>query len=163
MPDDEEILKAYENELTRPEPARPRSNRGFWIVVGTLLIAGIVLVVEIVANRDIKDSIGHAQFTLRTAQAAAETIEEATGSFATATPDGLGAREPTLTYLGADDASSALDEVSVAATPTEWGAAVEARPGACFYLHLRVGEDPLYGFGTECTGAIALEAVDPRW
>lgn len=163
MPDDDEVLRAYEDELSQPEPVRPRSHRGFWIVAGAIVIAGIVLVVEIVANRDIKDSIGHAQFTLRTAQAAADAIEEATGSFAAATPEGLAEQDPSLTYLGADDASSSLDEVSVAATPTEWGAAVEARPGACFYLHLRVGEDPLYGFGTECTGTVALEAVDPRW
>ena len=163
MSDDDEVLRAYEDELSQPEPVRPRSNRGFWIVAGTIVIAGIVLVVEIVANRDIKDSIGHAQFTLRTAQAAAEAIEAASGSFAAATPEGLAEQDPSLTYVGSDEPSRSLDTVSVAATPTEWGAAVQTRPGACFYVHLRVGEDPLYGFGTECTGAVALEAVDPRW
>jgi hypothetical protein len=163
VPDDDDILEAYEQELAQPEPARPRSNRGFWIVAGAMVIASVVLVVEIVANLDIKDSIGHAQHTLRTAQAAAESIESSTGSFALATPEALAEREPSLTYLGPDDPSRSLDTVSIAGTSTEWGAAVQTRPGACFYLHLRSGEDPLYGFGTECTGAVALEAVDPRW
>jgi hypothetical protein len=163
VPDDDEILESYEDEFARPAPVRPRSNRGFWLVAGTIVIGSIFLLVEIWANRDIKDSIAHAQSSLRTAQAAAEAIEEATGSFSAATPTGLAERDPSLTYLGPDEASRSLDAVSVAATPTEWGAAVETRPGACFYLRLRVGEDPLYGFGTKCTGTVALDAVDPRW
>ena len=163
MPDDDEILRAYDEELSTPEPPPRRSNRGFWLVAGTMLITAVVLVVEIVANRDIKDSIAHAQYSLRTAQAAAEAIEESTGSFAAATPEALAARDPSITYLGPEEASQGLDEISVATTPTAWGAAVQARPGACFYVHLRSGEDPLYGSGTECTGTVALDAVDPRW
>lgn len=163
MPDDDEILEAYEDDFSRPAPARPRSNRGFWLVAGTIVIGSIFLLVEIWVNRDIKDAIAHAQFSLRTAQAAAEAIETDTGSFAGATAEGMAARDPSLTYLGPDEASRSLDAVSVATTPTEWGAAVETRPGACFYLRLRVGEDPLYGFGTECTGTVALQATDPRW
>lgn len=163
MPDDDDILEAYEQELARPEPARPRSNRGFWIVACAMVIASVIVVVEIVANLDIKDSIAHAQFSLRTAQAAAESIEAASGSFAGATPEGLMARDPSLRAVGPGEASRSLDTVSVAGTATEFGAAVQARPGACFYLHLRVGEEPLYGFGTECTGDVALEAADPRW
>lgn len=163
MPDDDEILEAYERELGEPEPRRPRSNRGFWIVAVTIAVACVVVVVEIFANRGVKDTIAHAQFSLREAQAAAASIEARTGTFAAATPEVLAEEEPSLTFVGADEASTALDTVSVAATPTAWGAAVQARPGACFYLHLRAGEDPLYGYGTECTGAVALEAVDPRW
>jgi hypothetical protein len=161
--DDDDIIEAYEEQLAEPDPERPRSSRGFWIVVGVIVVAAVVLVVEIFANRDIKDSIAHAQFTLRAAQAAAESIETATGTFAAATPEALATEDPSLTYLAGDVASTSLDAVSVAATPTEWGVAVQARPGACFYVHLRADEDPLYGFGTECTGLVALEAIDPRW
>ena len=161
--DDDDIIEAYERQLAEPEPARPRSNRGFWIVAGTIAVASVVIVVEIFANRDIKDSIAHAQFSLRAAQAAAESIEAAAGTFAAATPAALAEDEASLTFLGAQEASRSLSEVSVAATETEWGAAVQTRPGACFYLHLRSGEDPLYGFGTECTGLVALDAIDPRW
>lgn len=163
MPDDDEILEAYEDEFARPAPPRRRSNRGFWLVAGTIVIGSIFLLVEIWVNRDLKESIGHAQFSLRSAQAAAETIEARTGSFAAATPEALAEQEPSLTFLAPDEASRSLDAVSVATTGTEWGAAVQTRPGACFYIHLRADEDPLYGFGTECTGTEALEAVDPRW
>jgi hypothetical protein len=163
MRDDDELLEAYEDEFARPSGPARRSNRGFWLVSGTIVIGSIFLLAEIWVNRDLKDSIAHAQFSLRAAQAAAEEIETSTGSFAAAGPDALAEREPTLTYLGPDEVSRAPEEISVAATATEWGAAVETRPGACFYLHLRTGEDPLYGFGTECTGTMALRATDPRW
>lgn len=163
MRDDDEILEAYEDEFARPTPPVRRSNRGFWLVSGTIVIGSIFLLAEIWVNRDLKDSIAHAQSSLRTAQAAAEQIEAMTGSFATATPEAMAERAPTLTYLGPDEASRSPDTVSVAATATAWGAAVETRPGACFYLHLRAGDDPLYGFGTECTGTMALRASDPRW
>jgi hypothetical protein len=161
--DDDDIIEAYEQELGRPEPERPRSNRGFWIVAGSIAVVGMVTVVAIFANRDIKDSIAHAQFSLRTAQAAAEAIEADTGTFAAATPQALAEREGSIAFLGAEDASTSLDAVSVATTETDWGAAVQTRPGACFYLHLRSGEDPLYGFGTDCTGVEALGAADARW
>lgn len=163
MPDDDDILEAYEEEFTRPVPPRPRSNRGFWLVAGTIVIGSVFLLVEIWVNRDLKESIAHAQFSLRVAQAGAEAIEVRTGSYADATPPALAGEDPSLTYLAPDDASRSLDEVSIAATAVEWGAAVQTRPGACFYIHLRAGEDPLYGFGTECTGTMALQAVDPRW
>jgi hypothetical protein len=161
--DDDEILEAYERELVEPEPARPRANRGFWIVAATIVVTSVVVVVSIFANRGIKDAIAHAQFSLRGAQAVAASIEGATGTFAAATSEALAEEEPTLTFVGPGEPSTSLDMVSVAVTATEWGAAVQVRPGACFYLHLRSGEDPLYGYGTECTGAVALEADDPRW
>jgi len=56
-----------------------------------------------------------------------------------------------------------LGDVSVATRPASWAAAVQARPGACFYLHLTDGGEVLYGVGTVCTGATAMNATDPRW
>ena len=68
MHDDDEILETYEHEFEfDAEPAPRRSNRGFWLVAGSILVGSIVLVVEIFANRPIANTIGHAQFDLRAA------------------------------------------------------------------------------------------------
>ena len=158
---DDDVIRAYEEEF-RPEPA-PRSNRGFWIVAGTFLVSGVFLIVEIFANRPIATSIGHAQSTLRKAQAAAEAVKDRSGSFLDADAKGLAEEETGLTFRSADEASVGLDDVSISASDTVWAAAVQVRPGACFYIRLDVGEDPRYGAGTGCTGEVALLARDSRW
>jgi hypothetical protein len=158
---DDDIIRAYDEELG-PEPP-PRSNRGFWVVVGTLLLGGVFLVVEIFANRPLADSIGHAQQTLREAQAVAEVALARTGGFGAADADALSARMPNLTFRSGDESSAGLNDVSVSASDSTWAAAVQIRPGACFYLKLDRGGDPLYGSGTECTGTAALNAQDARW
>jgi len=166
MKDDDELIRAYEEEFSAQTPTK-RSNRGFWLVLGTLLVASIVMLVEIFANRPIADTIGHAQHSLRAAQAGAERQLAETGSFAGADAAGLtasGAGDADgLTFVAADEASRGLDSISVWASDTEWAAAVEARPGACFYLRLRANEDDLYGVGTECTADVARTVTDPRW
>jgi hypothetical protein len=161
MAADDDLIRAYDEELG-PEPTPP-SNRGFWIVAGTLVLGGVFLLVEIFANRPLANSIGHAQDSLRRAQAAAETVHSRTASFEEADPESLEGDVPDLRFLAGDDASFGLDVVSVSASDHVWAAAVEARPGACFYLRLGVGEDPRYGAGTECTGEAALLADDTRW
>lgn len=161
MATDDDILRAYDDELG-PEPA-PRSNRRFWLVVGAMALGGIVLIVEIFANRNLADTIGHAQHTLRQAQAGAELIQSRTGSFERANAEELAQDLPELAFREAGDASFGLDVVSVSASETTWAAAVQARPGACFYLRLDMGSDPRYGSGSECTGEAALAAEDSRW
>ena len=161
MATDDDLIRAYDDELG-PEPGH-RSNRGFWVIAGTLLVGGLFLLVEIFANRPLANSIGHAQDTLRRAQAAAEVVHGRTGSFEEADAEALGEDVPDLTFRSADEASAGLDVVSVSASETAWAAAVQARPGACFYIRLAVGSDPRYGAGTDCTGEAALLAADPRW
>jgi hypothetical protein len=161
MSTEDEILRAYEAEFAPEPPAR--KNRGFWIVMGVLLASGVFLVVEILAHRPLADTIGHAQDTLRRAQGAAETIRSDGGSFAEADGAGLSQAVPSLRFVGSDQASTGLDVVSVAASDEIWAAAVQARPGACFFLRLDVGEDPRYGTGESCTGEAALGAAEPRW
>ena len=158
---DDDVIRAYEDELG-PEPV-PRPNRGFWVVAGTMLVGGLFLLVEIFANRPLANSIGHAQDSLRRAEAAAEIVYNRTASFEGADAESLEEDVPDLAFRAADEASFGLDVVSVSASDLEWAAAVQTRPGACFYLHLRVGEDARYGVGTECTGQAALLAEDPRW
>ena len=157
---DDEVIRAYEEEFGR-EPT-PRSNRGFWIVAGTLLVSGLFLIVEIFANRPLANSIGHAQSSLRKAQAAAELIHDRTGSFEEADATALREDVTDLSFRSGAESSVGLDDVSVSASDTGWAAAVQVRPGACFYIRLG-GADPRYGAGTECTGEVALSANDPRW
>jgi hypothetical protein len=169
VPDDDDILRAYERELGDAEfPDQPRrSNRGFWLVVGALAVSSIVLVVEIFANRPIATTIGHAQFDLRQAQAVASQIRSSTGSFVAAGAAGLNEanlNDGELTAVGPDEASSGLDELSVYADEETWAAAVSVTPGACFYLRLDTDrQDPLYGVGTTCTAREALGSRDDRW
>jgi hypothetical protein len=170
MRDDDEIIEAYEMEIggASPAPAEPRrSNRGFWLVLGAILAASAILMVEIFANRPIAETIGRAQHDLRAAEAEARSVLDATGTFEAADAEALdaaGLDGGALNVVGPDEASSGLGEVSVYADATTWAAAVSARPNACFYLKLVAGrDDPLYGVGTECTGREALDSRDPRW
>ena len=161
MAADDEVIRAYDEELG-PEPM-PSSNRGFWVVAGTLLVGCTFLVVEIFANRPLANAIGHAQDSLRRAQDAAGVVYGRTASYQEADADSLGEDVTDLTLRPGDEASIGLDVVSVSASDLAWGAAVQTRPGACFYVHLQVGQDARYGAGTECTGEAALLANDPRW
>ncbi|MGZ8583387.1 MAG: hypothetical protein ACXWXN_09425 [Actinomycetota bacterium] len=170
MRDDDEIIEAYEQEIgdAPPAPAEPRrSNRGFWLVLGAIVAASAILMVEIFANRPIAETIGRAQHDLRAAEAEARSVLDETGTFEGADAEALDAAsldDGALRVVGPDETSSGLGEVSVYADATTWAAAVSARPNACFYLKLVVGrDDPLYGVGTECTAREALDARDPRW
>ena len=161
MHDDDEILEVGDPRSVAQ--GGPRSNRGFWLVAGALLVTSMLLVVAIFANRGTKDAIAHAQFTLRTAQAAAERIRVETGGFVGADAATLGARGTDLTYVGADAVSAGPGEVSVLAGERGWAAAVSARPNACFYLRIDDDGEVSYGSGTVCTGREALAASDTRW
>jgi hypothetical protein len=157
-----------DNDMTVSEgavaeaPSR-RSNRGFWLVAGSLLLASVFMLVEIFANFGMKDTVAHAEHTLRGVQAAAERIRDADGSLAAADQIRLATMEPTFSYVAGDDVAHGLDQVSVATAGSAWAAAVEVRPGACFYLHLLADGRVFYGAGTVCTGREALQATDPRW
>jgi len=140
-----------------------RHNRGFWLVVGSIGLACVLLVAAILSNAPMKETIGHAEDTLRVAQAAAQRIHDASGSFGSADAAALATADPSHTYRSGATASTGLDDVSVATRPGSWAAAVQARPGACFYLHLTDGGDVFYGVGTVCTGSVAMNATDPRW
>ena len=80
VPVDDDI--AIDSEATADAPAFRRSTRGFWLVTGAMVLGCVFIVVEIFANFGMKDTIAHAEFTLRTAQAAAERVHEADGTYA---------------------------------------------------------------------------------
>jgi hypothetical protein len=145
-------------------PPSRRTTRGFWMVAGTMALASIVVVVAIVANVGMKDTIGHAQHSLLRARAAAEWERTQAGSLRGADAVGLAGAVEGLSFVGPDTPSAGLDEVSVLADDLTWAAAVEVRPGACFFLRLTPTGDPSYGSGTECTGREAgRSATDTDW
>jgi hypothetical protein len=63
--------------------------------------------------------------------------------------------EPSLQYV--TGASTGPNVISVAATATDWGAAVQSASGTCFYLHLGASGAHT-GTGSTCTGQAALSA-----
>ena len=71
--------------------------------------------------------------------------------------------EPTLLWVPGTEASGGLDERERGIRRLVVGGAVQAQPGACFYLHITPSGDVFYGVGTDCTGQKALQATDPRW
>ncbi len=102
-----------------------------------------------------------AKANARTAEGAASAAYQSAGGFATVLPQQLSILDPTLTYtLGP---STAVNVVSVAATPAAWGAAVLGPSGTCYWVTLNVITVPHYGTGTTCTGTAALGARRSNW
>jgi hypothetical protein len=163
MRDEDEIIRAHEAEFQDSADPAHRSNRGFWLVTGAIGVACVFLLVEIFVNGPIKDTIAHAEATLRAAQTAADSVRTSAGSHTEADASAMAAVDDAHTYRPGDSASTGLDDVSIATRAGEWAAAVEARPEACFYLRLTDTGEVFYGVGTVCTGETALRATDPRW
>jgi hypothetical protein len=84
---DDEVIAAFEREWAEvggdavevEEPTRRGGGRGFWMVVGALGLASVLLVTQIFANRSLKETIAHAQHSLRLAEAEANVIERGVG------------------------------------------------------------------------------------
>jgi hypothetical protein len=160
---EDEIIDAYEQEFGEPDAMPPRrSNRGFWLVTGTLLLGCVLLVVEIFANRPLVGSIAHAESDLRAAEAIALNVGSQSGSFEGADAAGLAAVDHSRAYLGPDQPSGGLGQVSVFASGDTWAAAVQVR-GACFFILDQTGKDTLYGGGVVCSGRAALAADQNAW
>lgn len=166
MPDDDDILEAFERELDGApfEPLPRRSNRGFWMVAGTMALGAVILMVEIFANRPMVNAISRTENDLKTSLRAAERIYAEGGSF---TPAGAGAIAAIVegrTYVGADDSASAPGTVSVYASGSTWAAASPTAQGTCFYVKQTAGVDTLYLVADgDCTGTEALAADQTRW
>lgn len=166
MPDDDDILESYEHELDG-EPFQPlprRSNRGFWMVAGTIGLGAVILMVEIFANRPMVSAIGRTENDLKISLAAAERIYSDGGSFTPADADALAAADATRTYVTADRPASSPGTVSVYASGDTWAAASPTTQGTCFYVKQAAGEDTLYLVADgACTGTEALAADQSSW
>ena len=166
MPEDDDILEVYERELgAEPLGPRPqRSNRGFWVVVGTMVLGAIILMVEIFANRPMVNAIARTENDLETSLAAAERIYADGGSFTPADADALEAVVEGRTFVDADIHAPSPGTVSVYAAGTTWAAASPTAQGTCFYVKQIAGAAPLYMVADgDCTGTEALVADQPRW
>jgi len=160
MPVDSDLVTSTIPAPDADAPVR-RTNRGFWLVTGALAFSCVFVLIEIFANFGTKDTIAHAEFTLRKAQTAMSAAEDQGAT--EIDPVRMTALEPTLLWVDGDRESTGLDVVSLATAGSAWGIAVQARQGACFYLHRTGAGEVFYGVGTLCTGQEALQATDPRW
>ena len=166
MPDDDDILEAYEQELDDPafhEPMR-RSNRGFWMVAITIALGAIVLMVEIFANRPMVNAISRTEHDLKIALRNAGRVFADGGAFTSADAGALGAIDTGRTYVSADEPASSPGMVSVYASGDTWAAASPSQQGTCFYLKQVAGQDTLYLVADgACTGREALAATESQW
>ena len=166
VPEDDDILEAYEHELDGGvfEPLPRRSNRGFWMVAGTIGLGAVILMVEIFANRPMVNSISRTENDLKTSLRAAERIYADGGSFTPADANSLSAADEGRTYVRADRSASSPGTVSVYASGRTWAAASPTAQGTCFYLKQVAGEDTRYLVADgNCTGNEALAATEPSW
>ena len=166
MPDDDDILEAYEQELDDPashEPMR-RSNRGFWMVAITIALGGVILMVEIFANRPMVNAISRTEHDLNIARRNANRIFADGGSFASADAASLATIDAGRTYVGADQGADVPGTVSVYASGDTWAAASRTVQGTCFYVKQVAGQDTLYLVADgDCTGREALKATETQW
>ncbi|MEP7059928.1 MAG: hypothetical protein ABI828_04290 [Actinomycetota bacterium] len=164
--DDEDVIAAHEAEFAAaPNRARRPNRRGFWIMIVTIGLAGVLVVVEIFANRPLVSAIGRAQHDLRLVHDRAAEIERASGSYLDADAGALALPGDTVTMISGTVAAKGPGQVSVYATADGWAAATEARPDACFYIAEDLhGDATRYGGGTVCSGAAAFkQAQDTAW
>jgi hypothetical protein len=164
--EDDDILEAYARELDDVpfEPLPRRSNRGFWMVAGTMALGAVVLMVEIFANRPMVNAISRTENDLKISLAAAERIYADGGSFAPADAAALAVVLSDRTFVEAGLSASSPGTVSVYASGTTWAAASPTAQGTCFYLKQVAGADTLYMVADgDCTGDEALAADQDRW
>jgi hypothetical protein len=166
--EDDDVIAAHEDDFARAEAAaehRRPNRRGFWIMLAAIGVTGLLVVVEIFANRPLVSAIGRAQHDLRLVQARALRIESAAGSFRDADAAALALPGDSVTLIAGDMVAKGAGQVSVYASPDGWAAATEARPDACFYIAEDAhGNTTRYGGGTVCSGAAAFRlASDTAW
>lgn len=116
-------------------------------------VAGVLLTVLFVANRPTgSEKIGgpSAQSNLRSALAAAGRIAERDGSYANATPLHVQALEPSLVFIGGDEASNDPRVISVSFTPTLWVGAARSASGACYWIRDDLAGGTTFGSSTDC-------------
>ncbi len=129
------------------------SNRGFWSVIIPVAAAGTLLVVLIVLNRPTGGPAKGSPATeanLRTALAAAKAMAAQEGSYTAATPLALAPQEPSLVFIGGDEASNDPGVISVSFTPSAWVGAARSSSGTCYWIRDELGMGATYGISTDC-------------
>jgi hypothetical protein len=117
-------------------PAAPqRSNRGFWLIAGGLLIAGLVIVVGALLTSPDPPSTS-AKANLELSLRAARIARSKAGTYAAATADELGVIEVRLMFVPGDRPSTGPAQVSVHAGLDAWMAAALASNGGCRWIRV---------------------------
>jgi hypothetical protein len=130
----------------------------------TLLTLCAVVFVAILGNRPLVSAIARAESELRHARSLADQRFADGGTYQDADAASLARTDQGVAYVAGDVESPGLGTVSVYATATVWAAAVQARPGACFYIARSARGPARYGSGTTCTGeAAASAATSDAW
>ena len=166
MPDDDDILEAYEAEFdgSPSEPTPRHGNRGFWMVAGTMALGAVILLVEIFANRPMVNAISRTENDLEAALRTAERIYADGGTFTAADAEALGDADDARTYVDADRSATSPGIVSVYASGDTWAASSPTAQGTCFSVKQVAGEDTRYLVADgACTGIEALGATDTQW
>ena len=166
MPDDDDILEAYESEFDGSAlgPMPRHGNRGFWMVAGTMALGAVILLVEIFANRPMVNAISRTENDLKAALRNAERIYADGGTFTAADAEALAAADHARTYVDADRSATSSGIVSVYASGDTWAASSPTAQGTCFSVKQVAGEDTRYLVADgACTGIEALAATDTQW
>jgi hypothetical protein len=115
--------------------------------------AGMLLVVLIVLNRPTGGPAKGSSVTeanLRTALAAAKAMAARDGSYTAATPLALAPQEPSLVFIGGDEASNDPGVISVSFTRSAWVGAARSSSGTCYWIRDELGKGAMYGTSTDC-------------
>lgn len=147
---------------------RDNEDEGFTLIelMVVVLIIAILIAIAIptfLGAREKAQDRG-AQSSLRNGLTAAKVLYADDGSYVSATPAGLLAVEPSLTFAAAAVASTGANNISVAVSvdnATFSGAAL-SDSGVCFWI-ADGGSGTTFGTGAVCTGTAAVAAAGTEW
>jgi hypothetical protein len=141
------------------------SNRGFWLVVGPIVLVGAGLLALILTSRPSAERASEftARHNLRISLDAARVIADREGTFAAAGTVAMRAAASDLAFTDPDLASNNPEVVSVYASDALWAAAARAETGACFWIRTDPVGHVETGRGPDCTGDAASTGRPAVW